>query len=121
MGMYDEIRVEQILPEETAIYYTPYQTKSFECLMDSYVITPKGELYREIWDYKWVENPYAKHSFMSGYQQKIPESYRREYLTNYHGDIIFYSGVKHNGLWRDYYARFTEGKLTRMWYKDYQL
>ncbi len=41
-------------------------------------------------------------------------------LTDYHGDIIFYSGQKVNDKWREYTARFTEGRLTRVWYEDKQ-
>ena len=45
MGMFDEIRVEQILPGNTEIINEWYQTKSFDNVMAKYVITAKGELY----------------------------------------------------------------------------
>lgn len=116
MGMFDEIRIEQILPGNTEIADEWYQTKSLENALTKYVITAKGELYEELWDYQWIDNDTA---FFKGYSQKIEGSYRRKYLTNYHGDINFYKGVENN-VWRDYYARFTEGKLTKMWYEDTQ-
>lgn len=119
MGMFDEIRVEHILPEETTITDTWYQTKSFDNLMTKYVIAANGELYEEKWDYKWIDDD---NHFLKGYLQKIEGSYRREYLTGYHGDVIFYKSnpMNEHRVWRYYYARFTNGKLTNMWYKDIQ-
>jgi len=118
MGMFDYIRIEQILPGETEISKVEYQTKSFECLMEEYVITAKGELYLEKWDYEWVDD--EGYLFFGGYLNKIPNSYRRTYLCNFYGDVRFYGKAPHHstGKWREYYARFTEGSLKRMWYVD---
>lgn len=118
MGMYDTIQVQMKIPGYSEIPNNEFQTKSLDCTLDNYVITTNGELYKESWEYKWIDDetqPYFK-----GYSEKIPESYRREYLTTYHGDIIFYSSKKVGDMWRYYFARFTEGKLTRMWYEDKQ-
>jgi hypothetical protein len=112
MGMFDEIRVELLLPKEYEITDTWYQTKSLECALYKYVITAKGELYREGWDYEWVTDA---NSPLTGNFKKIADSYYREYLTDFTGDIIFYRRV-----WRDYHARFTNGKLERLWYEDKQ-
>ena len=116
MGMFDYIKCEVQLPGYSFITTEEFQTKSFDNLMQHYVITVKGELYRELWDYDWVDEPTH---FLGGYERKIPESYRREYLTDLHGDVIFYTGRRpENGKWYDYFARFTEGKLTRIWMKE---
>lgn len=115
--MYDTLRIEQKIPGFVDIPECEFQTKSLYSTLENYVITNKGELYREVWDYEWIENSF---SVFGGYSLKIEESYRREYLTDYHGDIIFYEGKKIDGKWRDYTARFTEGKLTRVWYEDKQ-
>jgi len=120
MGLFDEIRVEHVLPGETEITDTWYQTKSLENVMAKYVITAKGELYEDRWDYEWVED---EGHFLKGYLNKIENSYRREYLTDFHGDVIFYRSKPMEGttrVWRDYHARFTDGKLSRMWYEDRQ-
>ena len=120
MGLFDEIRVEHILPGETEITDTWYQTKSLENVMARYVITAKGELYEDRWDYKWIGDETA---FLGGYLEKIEDSHRREYLTDFHGDVIFYRSKPMEGtkrMWRDYHARFTDGKLSRMWYVDRQ-
>jgi hypothetical protein len=120
MGMFDEIRVEQILPGNTEITNEWYQTKSLENVMTKYVISARGELYEERWQWEWVEE---NTHWLGGYMEKIEGSYHREYLTDYHGDIIFYKGTpedRNARRWRDYYARFTDGKLSKMWYVDRQ-
>lgn len=119
MGLFDTLSIETKIPG----YHTPpterFQTKSFDNAMEHYVINDKGQLYREVWEYEWIENSL---SVFGGYSRKIEESYRREYLTNFHGDIIFYTSkpMNENRIWRDYTARFTEGRLTRIWYEDKQ-
>ena len=118
MGMFDYVKVEVPLPD---FFGDPadveFQTKSFENLMEYYVITLKGELYRERYDYEWLDEP---DKFFGGYMKQIKDSYHREYLTDFHGDVIFYSGINNNKVFRDYYARFTDGKLTKIWYTDTQ-
>ena len=119
MGLYDEIRVEHILPGNTEITDAWYQTKSFYNTMSKYVISANGELYEETWEYEWVD---SNDHFFKGYLNKIEGTYKRDYLTDYHGDVKFYTGPKTSEsderIWRDYYARFTDGRLSKMWYKD---
>lgn len=115
MGMFDEIRIELPLPDNTPVSDDWYQTKSFDNTLSQYVLTANGELYREEWDRKWEEDTDA---FFGGRFKRIEKSYRREYLTNYHGDIRFYSSTPVGRTWRDYYARFTNGKLQEMWFED---
>jgi hypothetical protein len=117
MGMFDTLKVQLKIPGFAEVPDVEFQTKSLDCALENYVITNNGELYREKWDYNWITDDTH---FLGGYEHKIEGSYRREYLTNYHGDIIFYEGKSVDGRWRDYTARFTEGKLTRIWYEDKQ-
>lgn len=118
MGMFDYIRVEVLLPDRTEVINEQFQTKSFENVMTEYVISENGELYEERWEFEWIEDD---GHFLKGYLQKVKESYHRVYLTDYHGDVIFYGNKpKSDRVWRDYYARFTDGGLTRMWYNDNQ-
>lgn len=119
MGLFDTIKVEQKIPGFPDIPNVEFQTKSLDNAMENYVITNNGELYREVWEYEWVED--NSMPILKGFMKKVEGSYRREYLTDYHGDIIFYEGKKVDGTWRDYTARFTEGKLTRIWYEDKQI
>ncbi len=119
MGMFDTMSIEMKIPGYSNPPKEKFQTKSLDCSLSHYVINDKGQLYKEIWDYEWIED--SEH-FLGGYQHRIEESYRREYLTNFHGDIIFYTckPMSENRIWRDYTARFTEGTLTRIWYEDKQ-
>ena len=119
MGLFDTLKVEMKLPGYGGVPDEEFQTKSFDNAIERYVITGNGQLYREVWDYEWVDEP---NSLLGGYANKIKDSYRREYLTDYHGDVIFYTSkpMNEDRIWRDYTARFTEGRLTRMWYEDKQ-
>ena len=117
MGMFDTLKVEIKIPGVSNVADCEFQTKSFDNVMENYVITENGQLYKEVLEYEWVDDD--RH-MLTGYMKKIEESYRREYLTNYHGDINFYTSPVNN-IWREYYARFTEGKLTRIWFEDKQL
>ena len=61
MGMFDYLIVEVPLPDgtpaQTQDTNEPYQTKSLESYMETYHISPKGELYRDKWDYQHTEDP----------------------------------------------------------------
>lgn len=118
MGMFDLVTVEVRLPDGPP-EADAYQTKSFDNCIDHYVLAKNGELYREIWEREWVEIPTSP---IGGYFNKVEGSYRREYLTNFHGDIIFYTSapMKQDCIRRDYTARFTNGKLKKIWYEDKQ-
>ena len=116
MGMFDYLRVEIEIPGCGDCSAEEFQTKSLDNMMYNYVITTKGELYKEEWEYEWIED--NTRPLTGGYMKKIEGSYNRRYLTEFHGDVIFYDGRRYNGKWRQYYARFTEGKLTKMWYED---
>lgn len=123
MGMFDYLVVEVALPDgtppqdnDTITERDKYQTKSMDNVMDTYVITAKGELYVERYEYDWIEAP---ESLLGGYAETVPDSYRREYLTDYHGDLRFYTHIAEK-TWREYTARFTDGKLSRMSYEDHK-
>ena len=119
MGMFDTLKVEMKIPGYSEVPTDQFQTKDFDCLLHNYVITVNGQLYREEWDYKWIDD---ENAFLGGYSEKIEESYRRVYLTDYHGDVIFYTSTPMtiDRIWRDYTARFTNGRVERIWYEDKQ-
>lgn len=104
MGMFDYITFELQVDNNQTPH--TFQTKSFENNMSRYVVTQKGELYSENWQYKWVDDDNA---FLKGYMERIPESYKRNYLTDFHGDVIFYDDVQY-----EYVARFSYGRLDRI-------
>jgi hypothetical protein len=117
MGMFDYIRVEVLLPDQTEVdSEKEYQTKDLESLMEDYTITADGKLLRTQCDYEWKED--GSH-FLGGFLQEIPHS-KKVTEVPFHGDIRFYGDMKGN-VFRDYIARFTEGKLTRIWYEDTEI
>ncbi len=116
MGMFDTIQVNIQLPGYSFITDEKFQTKSFECLLENYVISDNRQIYRELWDYEWIENPDTP---FGKQLVKVDGTYRRDYLTDLHGDIIFYSGELIEGTRYDYFARFSYGTLDRMWMKEW--
>ena len=117
MGMFDTLRVEVKIPGCFDCLDKEFQTKSFACLMENYVISINRELYKECWDYEFIED---NTHLLGGFLRKLPNSYHRQYLTDYHGDITFYGGISSTKFWRDYHARFSDGRLTKVWYTDIQ-
>lgn len=107
--MFDYIKVEVQVP----FYGTnhEFQTKAFVNAFEHYVITAKGELYIEHWDYEWIEDETKLP--LKGYMHKKEGTYRREYLTDYHGDVIFYDDYNLG----DFIARFSYGRLDRLTFK----
>jgi hypothetical protein len=119
MGMFDNIKVDVVLPDETSVKDTWFQTKSLENIMTYYVITEDGKLCQDIWDYEYIED--STH-FLGGYMNRIEDSYRTECYDDYHGDIRFYGDAlvddNKRTIYRDYTARFTNGKLEKITYND---
>ena len=116
MGMFDYMICEMPLPDGSSTKGREFQTKSFDNVMTKYVITTKGHLYEHKWDYEWIENPDTP---FGKQLVKVDGTYRRDYLTDLHGDIIFYSGELIDGKRYDYFARFSYGTLDRIWMKEW--
>lgn len=107
MGLYDIIKVEHLLPGFRSLEEQnrlEFQTKSFpwESLLETYIITNKGQLYRENWDMRWNEEERRL--------VKINDGYRRIYLTEFTGCIIFYT-YRNRNEFLSYEAKFIDGKL----------
>ena len=102
MGMFDEIKVDYILPEHNNI--TPeigavYQTKDLDCLLDKYVLTDEGVLVRSYWD--------------KTTQTLMPFGSNEEMAVFYHGCINIYNNTDRDG-WIEYKLKFTDGKLVEV-------
>jgi len=119
MGMFDVIRVEVPMPDTGEVPVgLDYQTKCLDNTLDGYVIAADNRLYRESWEFEYIKD---ETHFGGGYLQKIEGTYKRTLVEDYHGDIVFYGGKpldEETKVWRDYTARFTDGVLTRLTYKD---
>ena len=123
MGMFDNIECNYPLPlskelielEDFNIYGVEFQTKSFENLMELYIITEEGELFRKKIDYKWVDD---EEYFLKGYMKATKEELIKE---NYHGIIEFYcyedikkevnGKIRETSISVDYIAKFSDGKI----------
>jgi len=91
MGMFDQLECKRPLPDLGIVDGAPWQTKDFFCEMATLTITDDGRLLR------------AGGLFNNSPQVEV----------NYHGDLCFYSD--RDGVWFEYVARFTEGRLSRIW------
>jgi hypothetical protein len=110
MGLFDTIQFDFQVPGRGVLH--TWQTKSFSNALDNYIVTgyPEYKIYREEWDYEWVENDTC---VLKGYFQAKPDTYRRVHLTDFHGDVIFYDKCSSC----DYTARFSYGKLENITFK----
>ena len=118
MGMFDTVRVEMRIPGYSDIPDVDFQTKDLDCGLDIYTISGNGELYKELWDYEWVDNDAIP--IIKGHLKRIEDTYRREYLTNLNDSITFYT-IINDTVWREYTATFKNGKLTHITYEDTQI
>jgi len=122
MGMFDYIECNYPLPlskelielDGFDIYEVELQTKSLDNLMELYVITEEGELFRKNNQYEWVDDDNA---FLKGYMRVVSSELIKE---NFHGIIDF--GCFHSiidvgektteiSISVDYEAKFIDGKL----------
>lgn len=124
MGMFDNIECNYPLPvskelleiEEFDISEVEFQTKSLENLLELYIITEEGELFRRKAQYDWKDDDSY---FLKGYMEKISEEDIKE---NFHGIIEFHcyesyrrdvdGKKKEITVTVDYEAKFIDGKLT---------
>jgi hypothetical protein len=120
MGMFDEIQVKVILPGKTEVVDTWFQTKSLQNVMGRYEITDEGLLCQDTWEYEYINDP---EHILGGHIIKVEGSHKHTCLDDYHGDIVFYESsaiLAPDGsrVYRDYTARFTNGELEKISYKD---
>lgn len=108
MGMFDLIVCRAPLPDG---YISPerqeFQTKDFECTLSTYTITEDGRLICDDWHYEVVPPEERRDpNSVVGCLRRVVD--RADVDQNFHGDLHF--GDRD----REYIARFTEGKLTRI-------
>ncbi len=94
MGMFDDVKCEVPLPDG---FIGNFQSKTFDCLMDTYVIRADGRLVR---DDGWLRRSDGK---------------PQQTDMNFHGIMRFYTneGSRKDGTyrWHEYSAKFTDGAL----------
>lgn len=103
MGLFDEVSLE--FPIHVYKPMHVFQTKDLDCLLDKYIITATGKIYRKIYSLQYENN---MDSLFGGYFYQLEENCRTEYLTDFHGDITFYDEDD------EFTARFSYGNLDRI-------
>lgn len=112
MGMFDTIICEYPLPDGNT--ETSFQSKNFDCMMDTYKITTDGNI--TVFRYDIEENGIEEMEWRAGLT-KIKRVNKRWEIVPFHGVFNFYGGQwsnelqSHQGTWREYVAKFTDGKL----------
>ena len=124
MGMFDNISVSDSLPfnddmKELGIDKNNlvFQTKSLDCLMDSYIIQNNKLYIQKYKSEKWIKgNEASKNIFDRIGHLEREEPYYEE--VNFHGEICFYEfllNVKDKwDCWVEYKAIFTQGNVTNI-------
>jgi hypothetical protein len=126
MGMYDYIKCEHPLPDGFDPSKIQWQTKdTYEQYLETYTISADGRLLYDAGHYESVpkaERPYP--DAPEGSLTALAGSMRRVVDTpavpqDFHGDIYFYGtegdfNAPEGYVWREYRARFSEGKLLRI-------
>lgn len=114
MGMFDYIRCNIPLPDTGKVSPEEFQTKDLREFMERYEIREDGTLWRFEVEREWKDDD---QHFLGGYLGEVEGSQRWLPVSDVHQDVTFYGEWKDNKL-REYTARFTDGQLTRLTYKD---
>lgn len=101
--MFDILEIYIQLPDRTSPPVERFHTNSFDNKLELYVISPSGEVYKEV----VRREPYSL----------LENEYIREYLTNLNTTINFYS-TDSRIVDRNYYATIEAGRVTKIWYID---
>lgn len=128
MGMFDHIICEYPLPDGFDLPDAEFQTKDLDNTLATYTITADGKLVHHFAEYEETpesELPVPEMPFIGCLRVKAGSEKMVE--KDFHGDIYFYgSNISGSGcgayvteddkpVWsREYRARFTDGKLTKL-------
>lgn len=126
MGMFDRMYFDVPLPPHDVVYGTEFQTKDLDCLMDEYQVRVDGRVYKRVVQYEYVpesERPpeppdsstfSEKMAWLHTSQRLVSDTW--SFDPDFHGYINFYGNVpvkpgSSELVWRDYRAKFTDGRL----------
>jgi hypothetical protein len=118
MGMFDYVKCERDLPDGLDGRGVEFQTKDFDCGMNTLVITDDGDLIEQAWVWDGIvpkeERPYP--DAPEGSFEAMIGSMRSRQLPpekiEFHGFMRFYAS--RSDLWNEYKAKFTDGKLVEI-------
>lgn len=119
MGLFDTIYCNYPLPNiKSDIYEKDFQTKSLDCVLNTYTITEEGRLIHHTYRYeevpeeereyygtsKWEEDGIHR---LIGCIKSVPTG---DVDTNYNGEINFYT-ITENDEWLEFNVIFYNGAL----------
>jgi len=110
MGMFDSVYCKYPLPDcPTELVGGEWQTKAFDCELETYTITEAGRLLVLKRDWKW------KNDDGSPFGGWLLATNEETVDTNFHGTFNFYSNLGEDysdpANWYEYVAKFTDGQL----------
>jgi hypothetical protein len=112
MGMFDQLRCHVPLPVE-AVQDHVFQTKSLDCTLANYEITPEGRLLEERFDYEDHSSP--DQSILQRLQSSMVAVNRRWEAVDFTGEVEFYTSLRRekgeSESWIEFVARFEQGAL----------
>lgn len=128
MGMFDNIECQYPLPipdDPIELRGFPfnsrvYQTKSFDTVMDTYIIKADGTLWHEEYDIEDKSDPNAT-GFARCYGIMTRTNKREKQLSDYTGVVNFYEYISdfagttlNNDYWIEYNATFVNGLIQKI-------
>lgn len=120
MGMYDYLKIKtDMLPisdkEKKALGSDKkWQTKDFECILSTAVITENGKLRFKTFRYEWDKNFTSALTKITGKKGALVTTDERWVdLKDYHGIVNFYT-IDDNNTWYEFNAKFTDGQLVEI-------
>lgn len=109
MGLFDYVNCEAPLPDGKPTPPELFQTKDFDNpYLEKYTITKDGRLVHHAVDYEWIKDEAAP----LGYWQRATPA--GDVDTNWHGFLNFYDYNTSTKEWREFDAKFTDGKLVEI-------
>jgi len=121
--MFDTLYCKVLLPAGSPFDSTyPFQTKDLECVMNTYVIEEDGRLMVKAGYYEDI--PLAERPYPNADDWKKLIGSMRFVETGWepvdvHQRVVFYGNT--NGVWYDYEATFTHGRLESLVLKHTEL
>ena len=107
MGMFDYVTCQYPLPGLADSSAMEFQTKDFDCQMETYKISATGRLLKETYHIEDRSDPNALAGSLKSILGCATRVKDGEVDLNFHGVLNFYDGWKDE--WVEFNAKFTDG------------
>ncbi len=117
MGMYDYVDCRVPLPDARPTPPCLFQTKDLSCELEKFTINDDGRLIHHSVRYEEVpkaERPYPNDDGILGFCGAIKSIPTGDVDLNFHGVLEFYDYNVDTKEWREFNAKFTDGKLVEI-------